>query len=111
MPRDPETLIDIQNAIVRIGRYTASVNRVALEANDEKLSAILYQITIIGEATKRLSSDLREQHPNIPWREMAGMRDVIVHEYDQLDFEVIWDVVQNKLPELQTLIQPLLKQP
>ncbi|HEY9645799.1 MAG TPA: HepT-like ribonuclease domain-containing protein, partial [Chroococcidiopsis sp.] len=54
-----------------------------LEINDEKLSAILYQITIIGEATKRLSQSFRQQHPQIPWREMAGMRDVIVHEYDQ----------------------------
>lgn len=79
-----------------------------LEANDEKLSAILYQITIIGEATKRISQQFRQQHPEIPWREMAGMRDVIAHEYDQLDFDVVWDVVQNKLPELLSLIEVLL---
>jgi uncharacterized protein with HEPN domain len=108
MPRDQESLIDIAAAIKRILRYTANISRTNLETNDEKLSAILYQITIIGEATKRLSQTFREQHPEIPWREMAGMRDVIVHEYDQLDFDVIWDVVQNKLSSLQTLINPLL---
>ncbi|HEY9909134.1 MAG TPA: DUF86 domain-containing protein [Thermosynechococcaceae cyanobacterium] len=108
MPRDPESLIDIANAIRRILRYTNGINRVELEANDEKLSAILYQITIIGEATKRLSSTFRQQHPEIPWREMAGMRDVLVHEYDQLDFDVVWDVVQNKLSELLSLIEILL---
>ncbi|HEY9630896.1 MAG TPA: DUF86 domain-containing protein [Coleofasciculaceae cyanobacterium] len=108
MPRDPESLIDIANAIRRILRYTNGINRVELEANDEKLSAILYQITIIGEATKRLSQTFRQQQPEIPWREMAGMRDVLVHEYDQLDFDVIWDVVQNKLAELLSLIEPLL---
>lgn len=108
MPRDQESLIDVVNAVKRILRYADGVSRSALEANDEKLSAILYQITIIGEATKRVSQSYRQQHPEIPWREMAGMRDVIVHEYDQLDFEVIWDVVQNKLPELLTLIEPLL---
>ena len=108
MSRDQESLIDIASAIRRALRYTDSISRSQLEANDEKLSAILYQITIIGEATKRLSQQFRQQHPEIPWREMAGMRDVIVHEYDQLDFDVVWDVVQNKLPELQSLIEVLL---
>ncbi len=66
MPRDPESLIDIATAIKRIIRYTEGVSQVELEANDEKLSAILYQITIIGEATKRLSLTFRQQHPEIP---------------------------------------------
>jgi uncharacterized protein with HEPN domain len=83
-------------------------HRAQLEANDEKLSVILYQITIIGEATKGISQQFRQQHPEIPWREMVGMRDVIVHEYDQLDFDVVWDVVQDRLPELQGLIEVLL---
>jgi len=108
MPRDPESLIDIVTAIRRILRYTDGISRVELEANDEKLSAILYQITIIGEATKRLAQTFRQQHSGIPWREIAGMRDVIIHEYDQLDFDVVWDVVQNKLSELLSLIEVLL---
>jgi uncharacterized protein with HEPN domain len=108
MPHDPESLIDIVTAIRRILRYTDGIGRAELEANDEKLSAILYQITIIGEATKRLSSIFRQQHPEIPWREMAGMRDVIVHEYDQLDFDIVWDVVQNKLSKVLDSIGPLL---
>jgi uncharacterized protein with HEPN domain len=108
MPRDPESLIDIVTAIQRILRYTDGVSRADLEANDEKLSAILYQISIIGEATKRLSPTFRDAHPEIPWREIAGMRNVIVHEYDQLDLDVIWDVVQNKLSELLRLITPLI---
>ncbi|MGK7894683.1 MAG: DUF86 domain-containing protein [Xenococcus sp. (in: cyanobacteria)] len=98
MLRDQESLIDIENAIKRALRYTSNVSRSQLETNDEKLSAILYQITIIGEATKRLSESFRQQHPEIPWRQMAGMRDVIIHKYDQLDFDIVWDVVQNKLP-------------
>ncbi|NJM76066.1 MAG: DUF86 domain-containing protein [Acaryochloridaceae cyanobacterium RU_4_10] len=108
MSRDTESLIDIQNAARRILRYVDGVSRSELEANDEKLSAILYQITIIGEATKRISNDFRNLHPEVPWREMAGMRDVIVHEYDQLDFEVIWDVVSSRLSELLELIERLL---
>ena len=105
MPRDRESLIDISIAIRRVLSYTDGISRSELEANDEKMSAILYQITIIGEATKRLSQSFRQQHSEIPWREMARMRDVIVHKYDQLDFDIIWDVVQNKLPELLNLIK------
>jgi uncharacterized protein with HEPN domain len=103
MSRDLESLIDIQNAAQRIKRYVDGISRSELDANDEKLSAILYQITIVGEATKRLSPDFCTQHPEVPWREMAGMRDVIVHEYDQLDLEVIWDVVSHKLDEYSVL--------
>lgn len=108
MPRDNESLIDIERAARRVLRYAADCDRTSLEINDEKVSAILYQITIIGEATKRLSQDFRQQHPEIPWREIAGMRDVIVHEYDQVDLDVVWDVIQNKLPELLISLQPLL---
>jgi uncharacterized protein with HEPN domain len=108
MPRDQESVIDIANAIRRSLRYTNGVSKSELETNDEKLSAILYQITIIGEATKRLSQSFRQQHQEIPWRQMSGMRDVIVHDYDQLDFDVIWDVVENKLPELLNLIDSLV---
>jgi uncharacterized protein with HEPN domain len=108
MQSDQESLIDIANAIRRILRYASGISKLELEINDEKLSAILYQITIIGEATKRLSQEFRQQHPEIPWREMAGMRDVIVHEYDQLDFDVVWDVVENKSSELLALLDSLL---
>ncbi|WLT37526.1 hypothetical protein NON20_17150 [Synechocystis sp. B12] len=66
MQRNQESLIDIANAIRRILRYTNGVDKLQLELNDEKLSAILYQITIIGEATKRISQDFRSQHPAIP---------------------------------------------
>jgi uncharacterized protein with HEPN domain len=108
MPRDHESLIDIDQAIQRILRYAAGVNRADLEANDEKVSALLYQITIMGEATKRLSSEFRQQHSEISWREIAGIRNVIVHEYDQVDLDIVWDVIQNKLPELLPLLEPLL---
>lgn len=111
MPRDNESLIDIERAVRRILRYTNNISRVELEMNDEKVSAILYQIAVIGEATKRLSQEFRQQHPEISWREIAGMRDVLIHKYDQVDFDVIWDVVQSKLPELLNLIEPLLPSP
>lgn len=89
MPRDIESLIDIQQASKRILKFSKNITYGELEANDEKLSAILYQITIIGEVTKRLSPEFCQQHPEIPWRNLAAMRNIIVHEYDQVDFEVV----------------------
>lgn len=109
MQRDQESLIDIANAIRRILRYADGIDQLQLENNDEKLSAILYQITIIGEATRRISQDFRNQYPAIPWREMAEMRNIIVHEYDQIDLDIIWDVIENKLPELTILLNSLLE--
>jgi len=109
MSRNQESLIDISNAIQRILRYSQNLTRQNLELNDEKQSAILYQITIIGEATKRLSLEFRQENPEVPWREMAGMRDVIVHEYDQLDLDVIWDVIHDKLPNLLRQISALIQ--
>lgn len=108
MPRDQETLIDIVQAAQRVIRFTQGVSRTELESNEEKQAAILYQLTIIGEATKRLSPDLRNQHPTIPWKQMAGMRDIVTHHYDEVDPDVVWDVVQDDIPRLLMMLAPLL---
>ena len=108
MPRDQESLIDIFQAAQRVVRFTQGVTRPELESNEEKQAAILYQLTIIGEATKRLSPDLRNQHPTIPWKQMAGMRDIVTHHYDEVDPDVVWDVVQDDIPQLITLLEPLV---
>ena len=71
-------------------------------------SAILYQITIMGEATKRLSREFRAAHPEIPWDDVAGMRDVIAHQYDPIDLDIVWQVIGRNIPELLSLIAPLL---
>ncbi len=98
MARDQEALIDIVEAIKLILRYVEGVNVDILAANIEKQDAILRRITIIGEATKRLSKDFRELHPTIPWKEIAGMRDVITHDYDEVDLDEVWTVINENLP-------------
>jgi len=108
MPRDIESLIDIQQAGKRVLKFSKNLTYRELEANDEKASAILYQITIIGEATKRLSPEFCKKYPEIPWRNLAAMRNIIVHEYDQVDLEVVWDVIQDKIPELLNQLEQFL---
>ena len=65
---------------------------------------------VVGEATKRLSIDFRNRHSDIPWKDIAGMRDVLAHQYDRVNLDTLWDVIQNDIPELIELITPLLPQ-
>ena len=108
MSRDQEALVDIVEAIKLILRYVEKVNLETLAVNIKKQDAILRRIAIIGEATKRLSKDFREQHPTIPWKEIAGMRDVITHDYDEVDLDEVWTVIDENLPHLLDYIKPLV---
>jgi uncharacterized protein with HEPN domain len=108
MLRDKQALIDIATAIQQTLQYAQGIDRKNLPQDDEKQAAILYRLIIIGEATKRLSNGLREQCPTIPWRQMAGLRDVVIHDYDELDFDILWNVVHINLPEILPEIQATL---
>lgn len=108
MNRDDAYLLDILNAIRRIQSFALGLTKDDFHNNEEKQSAILYQIIIIGEAAKRLSPETRTATPHIPWKEIAGMRDILAHQYDRVNINTLWDVVQRDIVELETLIAPLL---
>jgi len=111
MSRDQAAIVDIIEAIKQIFQYVDQVDQQALAINIEKQDAILRRITIIGEATKRMSKDFREQHSSIPWKKIAGMRDVITHDYDEVDLTEIWTVINENLPQLLEYIEPLIINP
>ncbi len=111
MSRDKASLLDIVNAAKRVLQFAEGLDKSALATNDEKQSAILYQVIVMGEATKRLSSEFRTQHPEIPWKDIAGMRDILAHQYDRLNINTLWDVIKNDIPELLALLEPLLPDP
>jgi uncharacterized protein with HEPN domain len=62
----------------------------------------------MGEATKRLSREFREQHPEAPWDDIAGMRDVVSHQYDRIDLDIVWQVIQRNIPDLLSILITLL---
>lgn len=108
MSRDSASLLDIVRAGQLILQFAQGVSREQLESDVMRQSAILYQITIMGEATKRLSREFRSQHTEVPWDDIAGMRDIIAHQYDRLDMNIVWQVIQRNIPDLLIMMVPLL---
>ena len=88
-------------------QYARGIDQDALAVNYEKQDAILRRITIIGEATKRLSPEFRQKYSDIPWKKIAGMRDVITHDYDEIDLTEIWTVITENIPELLRYLENL----
>lgn len=99
-----EFLQDILDTIADIEIFTENVELEAFQANREKVLAVVKSIEILGEAVKKVPDDIRNQYPDIPWKSIAGMRDVLVHEYWGIDVNIIWATVQEGLPPLKATI-------
>ncbi|MEQ9671251.1 HepT-like ribonuclease domain-containing protein [Coleofasciculus sp. G2-EDA-02] len=93
-------LQDILEAIGAVERFLSGVNFEEFAQNEEKIFAVEKAMEIIGEAVKNLPDSLRSQYPEIPWKNIAGMRDKLVHEYWGTDVNILWRTVQQRVPEL-----------
>lgn len=107
MKDDRVYLLHIRDAIARIESYTAA-GRDGFLTQAMIQDAVIRNLEIIGEAVKNISPGTREKCPEIPWRQIAGMRDVLIHEYFGVRVETIWNVVENRLPELKRAVAQLL---
>jgi uncharacterized protein with HEPN domain len=106
--RDLESLIDIDYYGRNIISFVSAMTQAEFAADQKTIAAVMYAIAIMGEATKRLSDEFREQHPQLPWRELAGLRDRLVHDYRNIDLDILWDVVLVEVPALLVSLEPLL---
>ncbi|MHA1717439.1 MAG: HepT-like ribonuclease domain-containing protein [Promethearchaeota archaeon] len=102
-------LKDILEAINRIETYTKNMNYEKFLEDIKTQDAVARNIEIIGEAVKNISSDFKRKHNNINWRSIAGMRDKIIHFYFGIKWDIIWDVVKNKLPDFKDEIKSSCK--
>lgn len=108
MTGDEVYLKHILDAIERIESYV-SVGRDVFLATPHWQDATIRQLEIVGEATKRLSDELRDKHSQIPWRRIAGLRDVLIHNYMGVDLAAVWEITQRNLPGLKPQIQAILQ--
>lgn len=110
MQREPKVFLeDILNAAIKIEKYTKGLSYNNFLDSDLVSDAVIKNILVIGEATKNIPEDIRKSYPQVEWRKMAGMRDMMIHGYFSINYRIIWDVVQNKIPILKEQVKQLLK--
>ena len=106
--KDDSIYIDhILNSIKRILTYISGKDKDSFDKDQVTQDAVVRQLEIIGEATKRVSKEFRSKYPEIPWSDMAGMRDVLIHDYIDVDFEVVWKTASEDIPYLKELLEKI----
>ncbi len=108
--RDPSHIADIHQAAKQIQLFLEGVDKEQFDGSSLIQSAVIRQIEIIGEAVKRLSPSFRAAHTDIPWRQMAGMRDHLIHAYDHVDIDEVWNAAQSDIPAIISRIAPLIQE-
>ena len=101
-------LKDILSALDSIERFTAGMDVAAFQTDDKTTSAVIQKLEIIGEATKQIPDEIRQNHPYVPWKEMAGMRDKLIHFYFGVDYQLVWRTITERLPHVKLAIQKIL---
>jgi uncharacterized protein with HEPN domain len=102
-------LDDILVAIVETEEFLHDMAFEAFVVDRRTTNAVIRSLEVLGEATKHIPAGFRNKHPDIPWSKMAGMRDVLIHDYMGVDLKTVWKVAQERLPEIKPMIEELVK--
>ena len=102
-------LTDIINSVDRIKDYTRNMNYDDFVEDRKTYDAVIHNLQIIGEATKQVPEIIRQKYPDIPWRQVAGLRDVIAHTYFMVNPEIVWNIINIELNPLQNCVALILQ--
>ncbi len=101
-------LRDILQAFRNAQQFVRGMTYKKFVSDKKTVSAVIRELEVIGEATKQLPLSIRKKYPKIPWSDMAGMRDKLIHFYFGVDMEIVWETVKVRIPELEPLIEEIL---
>jgi len=102
-------LHDVLDAMEKAQKFVENLTYEEFIRDDKTVFAAIRALEIIGEATKNIPDETRKQNPGVPWKEMAGMRDVLIHDYFGVDMQTVWLTVTEKIPEVKLSLQKLLE--
>ena len=101
-------LADILDCLEQAQAFVVGMTFEDFSSDRKTRFAVVQALEIVGEATKRLPSELKDRYPNLPWRDMAGMRDKLIHDYFGIDPQVVWETVTEDVPALEPEIRSIL---
>jgi uncharacterized protein with HEPN domain len=105
---DSDLLKDMREAVRRIKAYTRAMSYDGFMTDTRTQDAVVRNLEIIGEAAKAVSAELKDSHPGMPWKGMAGTRDRLIHHYFGINLDIVWDIVTVELPSLEKQIEAIL---
>jgi len=101
-------MLDIRDSISDIRNFIQSMTYADFSEDRKTINAVIRSLEIIGEAAKKIPPDIRQKYPHVPWREIAGMRDKLIHEYFGIDLSIIWETVQHDFSDLENAVENFL---
>ena len=102
-------IADILSAAREVQEFTQGMGFESFSADKKTVNAVIRSLEVMGEAAKRIPDDIRGRYPEIPWKQMAGMRDKLIHEYSGVDLEIGWAVITGELPPLRPHIERMAR--
>lgn len=103
-------LNDILNAMISIEKFVEGMSLDAFKEDDKTSSAVIRKFEIIGEASKNVSEEIKEKYPEVPWKEMSGMRDKLIHTYFGVNYRLVWTAIKERIPQVKPLIKKILEE-
>jgi len=102
-------LKEILDAIEAIESFVQDMTLDQFELDDKTSSAVIRKLEIIGEATKNVPTEIRQNYAQVPWKEMAGMRDKLIHFYFGINYNLVWQALKNRLPQIKPVIRQIIE--